>query len=185
MSDDITSQLDNMPLEEWSTLLDFLPLAIEPFYFERTCSTRVREAWPRKPRSHRLAFLLGTKAPAAYGRAAFLNYFRTDAGESHKHIAEFRQFWALEAALAGTLPWRSALSVIRSTYSQGASSHLVRLLFREGITLPDDVVDTILARAKSDPVALWDLAESIASMRARKAVRAVGRVAREERWFAN
>src|SRR5918999_677587 len=135
MANDIAAYLDGLSHEEWSTLLDFLPVVLEPLYFKRISRDRNDQRWPRRPRSHRFAFLLGVKDPGAYGRSAFLGYFRTDAGESHARIAEFRQFWGMEAALAGALPWRSALSIVRSTYRRGASNHLIRFLLREDTTL--------------------------------------------------
>jgi hypothetical protein len=183
MADDMASKLNALPPEEWSTLVRFLPLAMEGSYFQLVAGARENEHLPRKLRSRRLAFLVGTKAPA-YGRAVFLNYFRADSRELDANIGAFRQFWALEAALAGVLPWHSAVSTIKSTYRQGASHYLIGFLFRERAKLPESVVDMILARAKDYPVPLWELAEGAASARARKAIRPVGKVAREERWFA-
>ena len=71
------------------------------------------------------------------------------------------------------------------TRFQGNRSYLLRFLFHEQVTLPSSIVDTILARATKYPVPLWELAEGLAYARARKAIRPVGKVAKEERWFAN
>ena len=185
MADDVGVKLEEMSVTEWSTLLSFLPSAFQPFYFDRARDARENQSLPRNLNSQRLVFLLGTKAPTTYGRAIFLDHFRNESVCTHDEMASFRQFWALETALASVLSWQSALSIIRATYKQGASHYMMGFLFRPHATLPGNVVDTILARAGSYPVAIWELAEGIASARARRAIRPVAKVAREERWFAS
>ena len=184
MADDLADRLDDLPVKEWSTLLSFLPLFMNTYYLERAGGVHGNQRLPRKVQSRRLAFLVGIKSPSVFGRSVFLDFFRASAEESDVRMAEFRQFWALETAMADVLSWESALSIIRLTYNQGASHALVRLLCRDGFKLPESVVSKVLTRAKNYPVVLWEMAEGIASARARKAIRAVGRVAREERWFA-
>jgi hypothetical protein len=184
MADSVAAKLNALPQEEWSTLVRFLALAMEPSYFRQLASGACgNQLLPQKLRSRRLALLVGFKSPT-YGRAVFLDYFRADTRVLHAEATAFRQFWAFEAALARALPWQSALSTIKSTYSQGASDYRIGFLFRERASLPESVVDTILARAKDYPAPIWELAERAASARARRAIRAVAKVAREDRWFA-
>jgi hypothetical protein len=99
-------------------------------------------------------------------------------------IAEFRQLCALDAGLAGELEWLRAMKIIRETYAQGAAYRLRRILV-PGRMLPEAVADEILLKPTHYPAALWDFAESVASAKARKAVRAVGPIAKAEKWFAN
>jgi hypothetical protein len=128
--------------------------------------------------------LLGLKNRVVYGRAAFLDHFVTS-GENNAAVAEFRQTEAYLAALAGALDWRTALSIIRSTYARGTAGQMMRIFGARGqtLSLPVMVAQEILANAKEYPVQLWDIAEGVASMDARKAVRPVWTVARKDRWF--
>jgi hypothetical protein len=43
----------------------------------------------------------------------------------------------------------------------------------------------VFANPREYPLALWDLAEIAASAAARKAVRTVSQIAKEERWFVD
>lgn len=85
MADDVGATLSSLPQKEWSTLLSFLPHALD----RHAVRAPINQPLPQKLRSHRLAFLVGIKAPRAYGRAVFLDYFQTDAGESTPRLRSF------------------------------------------------------------------------------------------------
>jgi hypothetical protein len=133
-------------------------------------------------RSSRLAYLLAMKFPKLFGTQAFLNHF-LDSEDKTARSLEFRQRWALEAALVGKLEWSTALDIVRQTYALGASS-LDFYLDHQNRRLPVEVASIILATPFEFPLALWDTAEGVASSIARRAVRAVGSVAKSERWFS-
>lgn len=99
-------------------------------------------------------------------------------------IAEFRQTHALEGAMNGELEWPLAMSIVRDTYQEGAAKGL-RRVFMTGRMIPDTIANEVLfANPAQYPVALWDVAEGVASAKARKAIKAVGPIAKAEKWFA-
>ena len=87
--------------------------------------------------------------------------------------------------MAGAFDWRPALAVIRATYSEGAAYPLYRIISsnKQRPVLPETVAQQILANAGKYPVSLWSIAEATASANARKTVRAVNKIAKEEHWF--
>lgn len=184
MADGVAANLSELPAEKWSTLLSCLR-AMGPVYNCRGGGASANQPLPQRMPSRRLAFLIGVKAPVAYGREIFLAHFRDNSHDCHSMILGFRQLWAFEAALSCALPWQSALSIIRSTYTRGASQQIAHLLLGKRIALPDSVADEILTKAKRYPVDLWEIAEANASERTRRAIRPVGRVARDEHWSIN
>jgi hypothetical protein len=186
MADDIGTSLDALSFDEWSTLVLFISASIDHGYYLSGNQTKANQPLPRRLNSRRLALIVGMKDQLAYGRAAFLDYL-VDATEPHLEVAEFRQLRAFEAAVSGALDWRSALSIIRSTYVlEGAAADIERVLVgRRSVILPETVSQQVLAKAKDYPVQLWELAENVASANARRAVRAVGIVAQKERWFVD
>ncbi len=188
MIDELADSLDSLSPEKWSTFLNFIHLIIEPgyhyYYVSGHSRTNANQPLPRQLGSPRLALLVGIKDRATYGRSVFLDYFM-HGGPQHSVFSEFRQSQAFEAALAEALDWRVALTIIRSTYSEGAAYHLARVSRsrQQAVILPETVSQQILGNAKDYPVLLWELAENIASANARKAIRPVASVAKKERWF--
>jgi hypothetical protein len=186
MADHIGASLDALSFSEWSTLLEFISAVIDRGYYLSGNRAKANQPLPRRLNSRRLALIVGMKDQFTYGRAAFLDYL-VNATEPYPELAEFRQLRAFEAAVSGALDWRSALSIIRSTYVlEGAAADIERVLVnRRSAPLPETVSQQVLANAKDYPVQLWELAENVASANARKAVRAVGKVAQKERWFVD
>jgi hypothetical protein len=124
------------------------------------------------------------KETSKYGRAVFLDHF-VNASDSEFVLAKFRQYHAIEAALASKLDWSLALAIVRSTYAEGVVYQGARVLDNERAKLPNEVAQQILARPNDYPVSVWQHAEYVATGNARKAVRPVGNVAKMERWFAD
>ena len=183
ISETLAEALERLPACEWQTLLNFASL-----FINRGPLAPAREdavsALPVHLPSNRLALLVGLKDQVTYGRAVFLEHLFNGA-DGGRNAAEFRQGRAYEAAMAGALDWRAALSVIRSTYSEGASSSIARMsaaLLRR-TALPDSVVQQVLAAPREYPVHLWDAAEAVASAQLRKRIRPVGTIAKNDRWF--
>ena len=183
MADEIAVTLDSMPFEEWSALLDAVLPLLDRACYVSTPDKNGAEPLPRGLDSPRLALLIGLRDEIRYGRSVFMDYLVDDA-ERHLVVSEFRQSHAFEAAGTEVLDWRSALLIIRSTYAEGAAYRLMRMTRRQGtVKLPETISQQILANARDFPVFLWELAERVASANARKAVRPVAQVAKQERWF--
>jgi hypothetical protein len=181
MSDDLSAHLDGLGSIEWRRLLHFLDMS----HRNRPLGVRKKEiVRPEPVSSRRLALMLGLREPSVFGLDTFLQYF-ADWQDGSRTMAAFRQTHAFEAALTGKFDWTKALSVIRSTYSQGVHYALANITYSQSrrLTLPEEVCEQVLSHATDYPLALWDVAERTASMLARRAVRPVAEVARQERWF--
>jgi len=180
LADRVGPILEKLTKEEWSSLVKVIGVEVG-----RRSFALKPEAVPvavSSLRSSRLAYLLAQGSSQAVSRALFLKYF-LHSNDRESFIAEFRQAWAIEAAFANELGWTEALSIVRKTYTQGAAYQLQRMI--SGKDLPEAVAGEVLANPRMYPCALWDTAERFASAKARKAVRAVGQVARQDRWFAS
>src|ERR1700730_16700556 len=185
LADELCGELDKLSDVEWSTVLDWIPSAA---YLSAMRSGRKRKMTRPVPSgiSRRLASLIALKDQAAYGRQMFLEYLSSDDADRHSAVVEFRQYAALEAALGKAFDWKSALRIIRKTYTQEAAYHIMALTTtRSKNPLPDDVAYQILESPNDYPMALWEMAESAASASARKAVRPVAQTARKDRWFVD
>lgn len=180
--DEIGAGLEQIPPEEWLELSKFISDTLDHPYYSPIRKTNTIQALPRRLSSKRLALLIGMKETSKYGRAVFLEYFVSDSGVG---FASFRQYYAVEAALADKLDWSSALAIVRSTYVEGIWRQGARVLDTERIKLPNEVAQQILAQPNDYPVSVWQHAEFVATTNARKAVRPVGKVAKTERWFAD
>jgi hypothetical protein len=177
----ITASVDGMTSEEWSVVVGLVEHKFDRISFpgrpEPGRTTSVPDVVSR-----RVAYLLALHSNRAVARGLFLKHF-LHAGDREPFIAEFRQTWAVEAALAGELEWPEALNVVKKTYAQGAAYSLQSVL--HGDVLPQFVSDEVLSNARLYPGFLWDAAERAASAKARKAIRAVGKVAKQDKWLSN
>ena len=131
--------------------------------------------------SSRFAYLLALKYPQ-FQEDIFLTHFVSSRSEN-KPIVVFRQRWAIETALSGALDWTTCLGIVRETYDQGAFYSISPMT--EEVNLPTHVAEKILAASDNYPATLWDCSDAVAAANARKAVRAVGVVAKNENWFAS
>jgi hypothetical protein len=180
-ADQIAEGLDALSSEEWSTTVQLVSTQIDRISFSSKAERSAAVAQSRK--SYRFSYLIALKSSRATARKLFLQNLLEQPDENLP-IADFRQLFALDAGLAGELEWPRAMKIVRETYAQGAAYRLRRLLVPSGM-LPEAVADEILLKPMIYPAALWDFAEIVASDKARKAVRAVGPIARAEKWFAN
>jgi hypothetical protein len=112
----------------------------------------------------------------------FLKHFVDEHGRNEV-VPDFRQRWALEAALDGLLDWNIGLQIIRQTYGQGASFNIGPMVDRP-VHLPSDIGGAILDEPDKYPTALWNFSEAVAAGNARKGVRPVGVVAKSDKWFS-
>ena len=184
MADELADALEQMQDAEWHNLLDFVQSSIGRLRLSARGDAPATK--PTNMSSKRFALLVAFREQAVLGRQIFLEHFVQN-GSKHPSIAEFRQAMAFDAALAGELEWRPALAVIRSTYADGAWSQIMRVSAGgpRRATLPEAIAQQVLSAPRDYPVHLWELAETGSAAKARKAVRAVGIVARKERWFSN
>ena len=60
---DVAANLDELAPEEWSTLVSFLPHALEHAYFGVASGQHENQPLPQRLQSRRFAFLMGIKAP--------------------------------------------------------------------------------------------------------------------------
>lgn len=179
LSGDIRDELDAFDAEEWSTVVHLLSPQIDRISFSNRSSQSSLTAPPIK--SYRLSYLMGLKSPRVIARKIFVKNLLKQ-HDRNLPIAEFRQICALDAALSSELDWPSAMTIIRETYALGAAYQIRRLY---APALPDDIANEVLMNPTLYPAAMWDIAESVASSKARKAIRPVGPIARAEKWFAN
>lgn len=185
--DAISDFIDNIDRIEWSGIMEFLPMFLRRSGRKDLPDSDIAPLVSRI-RSRRLAHILGTGGPDALSRAIFLEFFvkcEEQSVEDIRYEQEFRQASAFDAATAGLLPWSTALSIIRTTYTHGACFHILgRLSTRaKNSSMPDEVVKKILENATDYPRHLWEMAETTSSWSARKTVRAVAAVAKKDRWF--
>ncbi len=180
LSEEISSALDGLDSQEWSVAVQTLSSQIDRISFSGRSSPSSMVV--PSLRSYRFSFLLALRSPRVIGRKLFLENLLGVADQSPA-IAEFRQVYALDAALTSELDWSSAMELIEETYAQGAAYQLRRLT-PSARALPDEIITEVLQNPTKYPVALWDIAESGASAKARRAVKAVGTIAKSEKWFA-
>jgi hypothetical protein len=180
-SDQIGDGLDALNSEEWSTTVQLLSAQLDSPSFSGRSEPSSTVAQPMK--SYRFAYLMALKSNRATARKLFIGNL-LEQSDGNLPIAEFRQLCALDAALSGELKWPSAMKIIQATYAQGAAYHLQRLI-TPGRTLPDEIASEVLRNPTQYPATLWDFAESVASTKARRAIRAVGPIAKAEKWFVN
>ena len=183
MTGELATLLDALERDEWLRLLDFLRLPLDRSML-KVGASGAKVLPPSPLPSNRLALLIGLKDRTSYGRAIFLRYL-SDCGDGSPTMAAFRQVQSFEAAMAGAFDWRPALNVIRATYAEGSAYplYIISSSSKLQLILPDSVSQQVLADATKYPVSLWTIAEATASANSRKTVRAVGQVAKEERWF--
>jgi hypothetical protein len=177
----IAEGLDGLNPEEWSTTVQLLSSQIDRNSFSR----RPEQSSATAPRftSYRLSYLFALRSSRVLARKLFLQNL-LDQPDGNLPIAELRQVCALDAALVRELDWAPAMKIIQETYALGAAYRLRRFIV-PGRMLPEHIADEILLNPTQYPTTLWDIAESVASAKARKAVRAVGPIARTEKWFPN
>ena len=183
LADELSAALDGLADTEWNTLLDFVVVVLRRPVVSRA-SVGDFKLLPRRIPSRRLALFIGLKDDGTYGHAVFVDYL-ANGGDNSKAMASFRQSRAFEAAMSNALDWPSALAVIRSTYAEGVSYPLSRFVapsrgLRE---LPETVAQQVLGNAADYPLSLWQVAETSASFIARKDIRLVSRIAKEDHWF--
>jgi hypothetical protein len=174
----VAAYLDSLSNEQWKFVISL----IQP-ELARPVETAKPESVPIHFISIRLAYLIALKEPAKYGRTIFVDYFR-DLNTGSRLIDEFRQERAVEAASANSIKWDEALTIVKNTYSRGATHHVRRLGPIGSINLPESVAKEVLEHAGQYPIYMWELAESCASTTARKAIRAVGLIAKKDKWFS-
>jgi NACHT domain len=181
LADTVGPGLDKMSSEEWSAVARLIEHQFDRISF----SSKFERAAAAVPdiKSSRVAYLLALNSNRSIARSLFLRHF-LNSSERETFMAEFRQMWAVEVAFAGELEWPEALEIVKKTYAQGAAYQLQRVLTQDNV-LPEAVAREILSNSRAYPSFLWDAAERFASTKARKAVRAVGQVARLDKWFAN
>jgi len=184
LNEELSSAADSLSDEDWTALATNITSELYGGYsFQSRKHGATLDQLPLI-RSDRLAYLIGLKSPALYARAIFLERFASDNERLGRSTAvlEFRQSLAVECALSGLMSWDAALEVVRTTY-QGGAAYQVEHLRKLG-SLPESVSAEVLQSPKVYPVALWDAAEGAMSRISRKSVRAVGVVAKAERWFS-
>jgi hypothetical protein len=130
----------------------------------------------------RIKYLIAIRVPSAFGQRVFIEHCR-DAEHSQLASANFRQLWALKSRATGVLDWEAALIIVAETYKQGAFIY-PNFDMRASVAMPISVADKILENPNAYPAGLWEAAERSATVAARKAVRAVGSVAKTDRWFS-
>ena len=179
--DEMGQMLEAMEDNEWRLFIDFVAYRSQGWFSYHVGTSSAAQPLPRKLSSKRLALVIGIKDEGRYARAVFLDYL-FEHGDGTRVSESFRQAQALDAAFAGIVDWQTALSIIRVTYAQDIAYSLAP---SSSITrMPDAVAQQVLNGARDYPVSLWSMAESVANGSARKAVQAVGRIAKADRWFA-
>ena len=121
--------------------------------------------------------------PKLFGREAFLNHL-LGPGDGSLTLEDFRQIQAFEAAQAGSLEWETAITIVRSTYSNGATRPISNVIAMrtQNVALPDFVRREVLQHPEQYPIALWRIVERTVSAEARKRIRSVISVAQSEGW---
>jgi hypothetical protein len=185
LADTASEALDSLPSEEWSIVLSLASEALDRVY-PPPKKQPTRPTFPVSDLgSPRLAYFVALREPNECGRSIFAEFFLRS-GDTDYAIARFRQGWALDAAAGGALDWAKALEVVRSTYmQQGATYPFLGLARALNLNLPEACTVEILANPEHYPTYLWDAAERSASATARAAIRAVGAVAKKDKWFGN
>lgn len=112
-----------------------------------------------------------------------MRYF-DDAEERTPEIDDFRQTLAMQTALEGKLQWERALQILRETYAAGVCSSTEHRFLHSRWQVPTHVAEIVLDSPTDYPLFAWDLAMKRGTSDARKQVRAVGQVAKKEKWFA-
>jgi hypothetical protein len=181
LADELGRLLDELEGGEWKTLLEHMDTTQRGLFPPAIGTSQTPKLLPRPLPSQRLALLVGMRDQGEYGRAIFLEHL-VNSSDGSLPMAVYRQVHAFEAALAGAFDWRSALSVIRATYVEDAAYPLSQIVTAK-TRMPETVAQQVLNNARDYPVSLWSMAEGIANASARKTVRAVGRVAKADRWF--
>jgi hypothetical protein len=97
---------------------------------------------------------------------------------------QFREHFAIKAAMEGQLEWDSALKIVREVYLRRDEFEFWPEWRSRTKAMPERIANEILSRPHLYPTDLWDEAETCATAKARRAVRAIGRIARDEKWFA-
>ena len=181
LSNELSELLDAFDAEEWASAVQLISEQLDRDFLVAKPDTSSKELPPSQ--SHRLSFFVALRSNRAAATRLFLRDF-LDVKDENLAIAEFRQTRAFDAALSNELDWSAAMAIVRATYKQGAAYQIRRL----GLIarMPDQVANEVLAVNPSQyPVTVWEIAESVASAKARKAVKAVGPIAKAEKWFAN
>ena len=176
---ELSGLLDDMNSEQWAATAGLMSRHIDRGSFSGV-PRRSNVSLPTI-KSTRFAYLLALKSPRATSRQLFLTNL-LGAQDENLSISEFRQLFALDAALSGELEWAVAIKIIRQTYVRGAAYTLRRFSVPSRL-LPKEIIDVVLRNPAKYPAAMWDIAVDAASAEARKAVRAVGPIAKAERWF--
>jgi len=179
----LAEMLDAMPDEEWGTLV-------------RTCSY-LRNAARRTPNkdeatkqpafrleSMRFSYLMTIRDADRLDSSVFLKFFRNYTG-SELPYQEFTQAQAINCAIKNLLSWDEALQIVREGYARGVCASELDYRLRNGpAAMLAEVYSEVLSNSESYPVAVCDAAEAAATRAARRAVKPVSTVAKNERWFA-
>jgi len=174
----VAQPLDALATDDWESVCEVVSTLVE-VQVDRTA--RAAQSHSPHESSLRMSYLLALKAPKTFGRSAFIKHFLHN-GDQNQRYLDFRQSWSLRSAVEGALDWEIALETVKQTYAAGAEDTYFVLQY-PNLRLPEDVAAKILANPTEYPAALWDVAQNVASSIARKTVRAVGSVARAEKWF--
>lgn len=175
--------LDKMNDEEWNTLA--LTLSYSRGAVRRGANKEEATKQPGpKLETMRFSYLMALKDAERFGGPVFLNFFRTYSGSAAAFL-EFRQAQAVQCAMSNALEWDEALHIVRDTYARGIHATELDYRLRNGkVSMPTQVYSEILSNFLLYPAALCDAAESAATRAARKAVKPVSVVAKNDRWFA-
>lgn len=182
LADEVGQMLEEMEETQWGSFIEFAVWASPGFLPLAVPASSSPKLLPRTLSSERLALLMGIRDEGRYARAVFLDHLsHFDDGSTVMGV--FRQVQAFDAALAGVLEWETGLSIIRATYGEGITGPLTQV--PAAMRMPEAVARQVLSNARDYPVSLWSIAESVANASARKAIRPVGKVSRDDRWFAD
>ncbi|WP_441238289.1 NACHT domain-containing protein [Bradyrhizobium sp. 930_D9_N1_4] len=134
--------------------------------------------------SLRFSFLLASRHLEQFGGPVFLKFFRTYSGAAAPFL-EFKQGQAIQCAMNNAIEWDEALRIVRDSYERGIRATELDYRLRNGtVAMSMSVYSEILSNSLSYPTVLCDAAEAAAARAARKAVRPVSAIAKNERWFA-
>jgi len=180
---ELAAILDGLPEEEWTTLALMLPLLSSAITRQSNKEESATLADPEL-NSMRFSYLIAMKEPDRFAQSVFLTYFRNYSGAASIYL-EFRQEHALRCAMAGSLHWDEALSIVKDGYARGIhATDIDYQLADSALTIPPHVYSQVLSNSQNYPIALCDAAEAAATRAARKAIKTVSSIAKAERWFA-
>jgi hypothetical protein len=171
--------LDALPQDAWSSLRSFF----DDTFSDDEKSERLNiEEVESSIGSTRALCLLAIRSSSTLAMKFFLEHC-VDRGGELICGPRLRQLWALDAILANKLDWNKGCLIIAETYAEGAWNNISYKLQPGRMTVPPNIAEEILQHPDVFPHAVWESAERTATFAARKAVRAVGSVAKSDKWF--